>query len=254
MSRPRLAPLRRVTPGDGRASNRFEEQNHTVKTASAAPGIHPLAALPDTDAEVVGMVLRGRTDRFEILMRRHNQRVFRTARAILRSDEEAEDAAQQAWLSAYQHLAQWDGRAQFSTWLTRIVVNESLRRRKGRDRGHLALADEPSEPATDRPSPEEDIDRAQVRALVERAIDALPEGFRVVLVLRDLEELSSAETAVALGMTEEAVRVRLHRARRALRTGIESVIEEKAGDIFPFLGERCHRIVAYVMPRLVPPS
>ena len=95
--------------------------------------IHPLAALPEDDAAVVASVLAGQLERFEILMRRHNQRVFRTARAILRDDAEAEDAAQQAWLSAYQSLAQWDGRARFSTWLTRIVVHASLRRLRGRD-------------------------------------------------------------------------------------------------------------------------
>ncbi|MDQ3032482.1 MAG: RNA polymerase sigma factor [Myxococcota bacterium] len=211
--------------------------------------VHPLAALPEDDAAVVSSVVAGSSERFEILMRRHNQRVFRTARAILRDDAEAEDAAQQAWLSAYQHLAQWDGRARFSTWLTRIVVHASLRRLRGRDaRPTLSLVDDSAEHAASaRPSPEDEASRVQARALLERAIDALPESARVVVVLRDLEELSGAETADALGLTEEAVRVRLHRARRALRATIEDALESNAGDLFPFLGARCDRIVAHVL-------
>lgn len=217
--------------------------------ASDIPAVHPLAAVPDTDETVVRSVLGGSTDRFEILMRRYNQRVFRTARAILRDDAEAEDAAQQAWLSAYQCLAQWDGRARFSTWLTRIVVHASLRRLRGRHQGPLlSLVDDgDTDASSTRPSPEDETARVQARALLERAIDALPESARVVVVLRDLEELSGAETADALGLTEEAVRVRLHRARRALRASIEAALESNVGDLFPFLGDSCDRIVARVL-------
>jgi RNA polymerase sigma-70 factor (ECF subfamily) len=213
--------------------------------------IHPLAALPETDDVVVAEVLGGEDARFEILMRRHNQRVFRTARAILRDDAEAEDAAQQAWLAVYENLAQWDGRARFSTWLIRIVVNTALRRLRGRGRSEgLTLIEGGARDSADSvspPSPEEEAARVEARVLLERAIDALPETFRVVVVLRDLEELSGAETADVLGLTEEAVRVRLHRARRALRSEIEDRIASNSGDLFPFLGARCNRIVGSVL-------
>ena len=213
-----------------------------------APAVHPLAAVPETDEQVVDEVIAGAAPRFECLMRRHNQRVFRTARAILKDDAEAEDASQQAWLSAYQHLAQWDRRARFSTWLTRIVVHEALRRLKKAGRGDLELVE--GRDASRLPSPEDETTRVEMRALLERAIDGLPDGFRVVLVLRDLEELSTAEVGEALGLTEEAVRVRLHRARRAMRGALEEAIEEHAGELFPFLGERCHRICAAVMSKI----
>ncbi|WP_240481318.1 RNA polymerase sigma factor [Sandaracinus amylolyticus] len=205
----------------------------------------PRTADEPDDAIIVAQVLAGDAARFEALMRRHNQRVFRTARAILRSDAEAEDAAQQAWLSAYTHLAQWNGGARFSTWLTRIVAREALHRLRGRGHDHLELVDDRASPAM--PSPEDETTRAEVRAMLERAIDALPEAFRTVLVLRDLEELSSAEVGEVLGLTEEAVRVRLHRARRALRAGIEEQLETSARELFPFLGERCDRICAAVL-------
>jgi RNA polymerase sigma-70 factor (ECF subfamily) len=220
--------------------------------------IHPMAAQAEDDTEVIASVLRGDVARFEILMRRHNQRVFRTARAILRDDAEAEDAAQQAWLSAYQHLAQWDGRARFSTWLTRIVVHTAIRRRNSAGAGaalRLVTSDgKETETVSLRPSPEDEAARVQARALLERAIDALPESSRVVVVLRDLEELSSAETADALGLTEEAVRVRLHRARRVLREMIEDTLAANAGDLFPFLGARCDRIVAFVLHQIASQS
>ncbi len=210
--------------------------------------VHPLAALPETDLEIVAEVLRGASARFEVLMRRHNQRVFRTARAILRDDDEAQDAAQQAWLRAYTHLGQFDGRAQLSTWLTRIVVHESLRRLQRRGRAHLELIEGAADdPASARPSPEEDMARAQARTILEHAIDSLPENARVVLVLRDIEELSTAEVGEALGITEEAVRVRLLRARRAVRARLEETIDATSSDVFLFAGERCHRICAAVL-------
>ncbi len=221
---------------------------------SPSHSIHPMAAQPEDDSAVITAILSGDVARFEVLMRRHNQRVFRTARAILRDDAEAEDAAQQAWLSAYQHLAQWDGRARFSTWLTRIVVHTAIRRRHSASAGmrlRLVTNDgKEAETMSLRPSPEDEAARVQARALLERAIDALPESSRVVVVLRDLEELSSAETADALGLTEEAVRVRLHRARRVLRETIEDTLAASAGDLFPFLGARCDRIVQYVLHQL----
>lgn len=212
-----------------------------------------LAHDPASDEAVVEEVLDGESARFEVLMRRHNQRLFRTARAILKDDAEAEDAVQQSYLTAYAKLGQFQGRARFSTWLTRIAVNESLRRRRKRGRlDDLELAPEPHENALTAPprSPEQLAGDGELRALLEEAIDALPQSYRVVFVMRELEELDTRETAACLELSEEAVRVRLHRARRTLREWLYERADALVGEAFSFAGERCDRIVAFVLDRI----
>jgi RNA polymerase sigma-70 factor (ECF subfamily) len=199
---------------------------------------------------MVHAVLGGDVAAFEGLMRRYNQRVFRAARAVLGDDAEAEDAAQQAWLSIYEHLPQWDARAAFSTWALRIVVHAAIRRSGARGRPLPLQLVEDAAPGPAAPSPEDEVQRRQLRALLERAVDDLPQSLRVVLVLRDIEDLSGPETAVALGLTEEAVRVRLHRARRALRETLTAQIDATTSEVFPFLGTRCDAIVAGVLTAL----
>lgn len=202
---------------------------------------------PASDEEVVRQVLAGDAARFEVLMRRHNQRLFRAARAILRDDAEAEDAVQQAYLSAYAKLASFRGEARFATWLTRIAVHEALRRVRKRP----PLADlEVVEPVDVITSPEDATADRELRALLEGAVDALPESYRVVFVLRDVEEMSTRETADALELSEEAVRVRLHRARHALREWLYERADRLAGEAFHFAGERCDRIVRCVLERI----
>src|SRR5438552_6936405 len=174
-----------------------------------------------TDEEVVARVLDGDTAAFEIIMRRHNQRLYRAARAILRDDAEAEDVMQDAYVRAYQHLSQFAGRAKFSTWLTRIAVHEALARVQRRGR-YQALDDmqrngDSMTFASTNPNPEQQLASAESNGLLERAILALPETYRTVLMLRDIEELSTAETAECLELTEDNVKVRLHRARALLR-------------------------------------
>lgn len=215
----------------------------------------PDAALdPASDEVVVDEIRAGDASRFEILMRRHNQRLFRTARAILRDDAEAEDAVQQAYLAAYDRLHQFRGDARFSTWLTRIAVHEALRR--ARKQGRLADLDVLEGGARDDTllppvrSPEDAAADGELRAVLEEAIDALPESYRVIFVLREVEELSTRETADCLQMTEEAVRVRLHRARKALREWLYERADRLAGEAFHFAGERCDRIVQHVMERV----
>lgn len=209
---------------------------------------------PVSDEVVVEEVRRGDAARFEVLMRRHNQRLFRTARSILRDDAEAEDAVQQAYVAAYSKIDQFRGEARFATWLTRIAVHESLRR--ARKRGRLAdlavvEAARATEIALAPPrTPEDDAQRGELRALLEEAIDALPESFRVVFVMRDVEELSTRETAECLELSEEAVRVRLHRARRALREWLYERTDVLTPDAFHFAGARCDRIVAAVLARI----
>src|SRR5690348_7993852 len=156
-----------------------------------------------SDEEVVRRVLDGETALFEILMRRYNRRLYRVARAILREDAEAEDVMQDAYVRAYQHLDQFAGRAKFSTWLTRIAVHEALAR-ANRRRRYEALDASPNSQGENMmfpsnvPSPEQEAAAAQTNGMLEAAILSLPETYRTVLMLRDMEELSTAETAEAL--------------------------------------------------------
>ncbi|RLB47661.1 MAG: RNA polymerase sigma factor [Deltaproteobacteria bacterium] len=205
---------------------------------------HHLALVPDTDSEVVTRVLGGDVPAFEILMRRYNQRVFRTVRAVLHDEDAAEDAAQQTWINAYKHLGSFEGRARFSTWLLRIAVNQASRDVR-KSRSHLQLATAPRAEA-EADTPEAEAARVHLRSILESAIDSLPEPLRVVLILRDVEELSGSETAAILDLTDEAARVRLHRARRQLRGSLETVLEDGVGEAYPFLGARCNSIVAAV--------
>lgn len=214
-----------------------------------------LASLPehstDDDQVLVASVLAGRQDDFAVLMRRHNQRVYRAVRGVVRDDDEAEDVAQHAWLAAYRHLAQFEGRARFSTWLTRIAVHEALARvKRGRRRREVVgqLAMESHLRATP-PDPEGLVARKQLKRHLEHAIDQLPEHYRLVVVLRDVETMSTVETAEVLAITEENVRVRLHRGRGMLREGLLSRLGG-AEVAFHFAGARCDRIVAGLFERL----
>ena len=205
---------------------------------------------PWSDDEVVARVCRGEVRLFEVLMRRHNQRLFRAARAILGDDAEAEDVMQDAYVRAYSHLRQFEGRAAFATWLARIAVNEALARRRRRTRfvgldGEAALVAGPGR------TPEEGAADRELAALLEGAIDALPASYRVVFVLRELEGLDTRETAESLGIPEATVKTRLHRARTLLRERLQvEVRSEAAGAAFAFAGARCDRMVAAVLGRI----
>jgi RNA polymerase sigma-70 factor (ECF subfamily) len=209
-----------------------------------------------TDEEVVIRVLAGETSIFEIIMRRHNQRLYRTSRAILRDDAQAEDVVQDAYVRAYQHLAQFSGQCKFGGWLLRIAVNEALARLRGRKRYEEAGA--MSEDRGDRmdrfessiPNPEEQAANSEIRVLLEQSIDALPEPQRTVLMLRDVEELSTTETAEALGITEQNVKVRLHRARAILRKKLYTHASVETRQAFAFLGARCDRMVRNVLAKI----
>jgi RNA polymerase sigma-70 factor (ECF subfamily) len=213
------------------------------------PAPHPLALAPESDAEVVARVCRGEVAAYEILMRRYNQRVFRTARAVLHDDDAAEDTAQKAWVSAYRNLAHFEGRSQFATWLLRITVNQASRDLRS-NHSHLKLLEAQEHEPNATESPEAQAARTRLREILESAIDSLPEPLRLVLVLRDLEELSGAETAEVLDVTGEAVRVRLHRARRQLRASLEEILEDRVGEAYPFLGARCNAIVTAVLAQI----
>jgi RNA polymerase sigma-70 factor, ECF subfamily len=207
-----------------------------------------------SDEEVVARVLGGETALFEIIMRRYNQRLYRVAYSILRNEAEAEDVMQDAYVRAYQHLEQFEGRAKFATWLTRIAVHEALARAQRRHR-YLELDAEPDgdhmDPlAANTPDPEQQASDHEMVALLQSALLALPAKYRSVLMLRDIEEMSTADAAEVLELTEENVKVRLHRARALLRRELFTRAGAQRGQAFPFMGARCDRMVEAVMRRL----
>lgn len=220
---------------------------------AAPPPPSPSPAPTLTDEEIVARVTAGELELFELLMRRHNARVYRAARAILRDDGEAEDVMQDAYVRAYEHLKDFAGRARFSTWLTRIAVHEALARvRRGKRFDSLeAHSDqEPSMSTTPGASPEQQASDVEMRALLENAVEALPEEFRAVFVLRAVEGMSGAEVAECLGIGEETVKTRLFRARGRLQEMLVASIEPALPRMYEFHLSRCDRVVAGVMRRL----
>lgn len=207
------------------------------------------------DVCVARRIAGGDCAAFESLMRRHNRRLYRLARAALHDDAEAEDALQEAYLTAYRAMAQFRGESSLSTWLSRTVLNECLGRlRKSARRQYLVpmVAEDEQHPAPcdERAAPDHMLLRAQVRAIVERKLDALPEDFRIVFVLRAVEEMSVEETADVLGIPEATVRSRHFRARSLLRESLACEIDVAERDLFDFGGAHCDRIVAAVLQKL----
>lgn len=207
-----------------------------------------------SDEEVVAQVLHGQTALFEVLMRRHNERIYRAARAIVRDDREAEDVMQQAYVNAYAHLRQFGGHARFSTWLTRIAVNEALARVRRRGRYEPFDDDNPVTetfmPRTFPQSPEKQAYASELRGLLEAAIDHLSDGAREVFMLREVEGLATAEVAQALGVSEDVVKTRLSRARAVLRRDLLDRAGAAVPDVFRFERPRCDRIVSAVLDRI----
>ena len=194
------------------------------------------------DPEIVARVLAGERADFEVLVRRHNQRLFRAARAITRADHEAEDVLQQAWLDIYRNLAQFRGDAQFSTWATRITVNAAIAAARKRP----VIAEVTDAPGGE--SPDDAVEAAQLGRVLEECLQRLPQGNREVMVMRDVLELDTAETAKLLGLTEEAVRVRLHRARAAVAAELTERMIDK---VYSFDGARCDRLTGNVMKQVL---
>lgn len=212
-----------------------------------------------SDLELATRASRGDAAAFECIMRRHNQLLFRTARSILKSDDETEDALQEAYLRAWRAIGSFREDARLSTWLARIVINESLGRL--RRRSALVIPLDPAVSATGETmesqvpgdpdhQPERVAMREEIRQLIERRIDRLPDAYRTVFVLRAVEEMSVADTAVVLDLTEATVRTRFLRARGMLRECLSRDIDLAVDDAFSFDGARCDRIVAGVLARL----
>lgn len=210
------------------------------------------------EADLVALAAAGDGAAFELLMRRHNQLLFRTARSILKNDAEAEDAVQEGYLRAWRALGEFRTESRLSTWLVRIVANEALGRlrRTGAQVIPLEAAMTSPEPETqaaftDTPQrgPEHSALRSQVRTLLESRIDLLPEVYRTVFMLRAVEEMSVEEVAQALDIPEATVRTRFFRARSLLREGLAGEMDGAIGEVFAFDGARCDRIVANVLAR-----
>lgn len=208
-----------------------------------------------SDEDIVGRVCDGQTALFEVLMRRHNERIYRAARAILRDDGEAEDVMQQAYVNAYAHLRQFDGRAAFATWLTRIAVNEAIARLRRRGRYTPMESDDvvtrdAAVSGRDTVTPEHAAYASELRHLLEAAVDRLPDGSREVFVLREVQGLTTTETAQVLGIADDAVKTRLSRAKRALRHELTAALGDAGRAAFQFEQTRCDRIVAAVFARI----
>jgi RNA polymerase sigma-70 factor, ECF subfamily len=228
-------------------------------TPMTQPNASPAPELDD--ASLAQRVTAGEPAAFELLMRRHNRRLYRLARSMLRDAAEAEDALQDAYLAAYQAMAGFRSEASLSTWLSRVVVNQCLgrlRRQARRDNivPMVAMIDpeEGEGPAMHLPANEDDMPdralvRAELRAVLERKLDELPEAFRTVFVLRSVEELSVEETAQTLNLPEATVRSRHFRARSLLRESLAQDLDLAERDVFSFDGERCDRIVDTVLSR-----
>lgn len=204
-----------------------------------------------SDEQVIERVLAGETALYEVVMRRYNTRLYRVARAILKNDGEAEDVMQDAYVRAFQHLRQFAGRSKFSTWLTRIAVHEALARMHKAKR--VEEWDEMSESkqtrlgvVQTRSNPEAEAASGELSRLLEQAIESLPESYRAVVMLRDVEELSTSETAECLSITADNVKIRLHRAHGLLRKELYSKAKISTTQAFPFHAPRCDRLVSAV--------
>ncbi|GFO57160.1 RNA polymerase sigma factor [Geomonas sp. Red276] len=213
-----------------------------------------------TDQEVVGRVLSGDAASFELIMRRYNRRLYRIARGVLRDDDEAEDAVQEAYIKAYRNLGKYNASGPFSAWLARIALNEALGRlRTGTaERNALSFdaagegeeANYMAQMVSRIPDPEEGAARAEVRRLLESAIDSLPDVYRLVFIMCGVEEMSVQETADCLDVEPATVKTRYHRARKILQEHLASLVDTGAGGAYSFDGARCDRIVARVLKRL----
>ena len=213
-----------------------------------------------TDLELAERVGAGDASAFRTIMQRNNGRLYRVARSVLKNDSDAEDAVQDAYLKAYAKLGEFRGDAALSTWLTRIVLNEALMRvRQGRRTAEIAKSFEHETQSAEivrfpgmaqSLDPEKEAASRQVRSLIERAVDALPVDFRMVFVMRCVEEMSVEETAAQLAIPEATVKTRLHRARLALRRALDEELATSLTGAFPFGGARCARTTETVLARL----
>ena len=203
-----------------------------------------------SDEEVVQRVLGGEKALFEILMRRHNQRIYRIVRGILNDDAEAEDVMQDAYVRSYQHLASFEGRSTFVTWLSRIAMHEAFARARRFSKQTSLESGEAPTMINSANSPERNVANMELHNALESAISSLPQKYRSIIIMRDVEEMTTAEAAGALEISEESVKVRLHRARAMVRRSLYRQSGPNARELFAFPATRCDRVVAAVLDRI----
>lgn len=213
---------------------------------------------PLSDLEIIEKILNGEKEIYELIMRRYNQRMFRIARAIVKDEDTAEDVVQEAYIKAYEHLKDFKGNSQFSTWLTRILINESASK-SNYNAKIIHLDPVPSENSetefflnenfTTMKNPEQYAINNELRNHLERTIDSLPDKYRVVYVMREIEKMNTEDTAESLNLTESNVKVRLNRAKEMLRENLINIYNDV--DVFQFLGSRCDRIVNAVLRKII---
>jgi RNA polymerase sigma factor (sigma-70 family) len=215
------------------------------------------ARSPLTDAELASSAAGGDAASFELLVRRHNRLLFRTARGVVPDDAEAQDVVQETWLRACSSLHSYRGEAALGTWLARIAINIAIssQRRKGRlvplqdggaPEGALDMSD-----VTAGEGPDATAERMEMRALLQASIEALPTIYRSVFMLRAVEDMSVEEAAFCLGVSQDVVKTRFLRARAMLREELATRVETNAHDTFAFAGARCDAVVAHVLAELL---
>jgi RNA polymerase sigma-70 factor (ECF subfamily) len=224
------------------------------RNATPAVDLNALA-----EAQLVQLARQRDSGAFRTVMQRHNRRLYRLARAVVRNDSEAEDVVQEAYVRAFTSLDRFRGDSSLATWLSRIVLNEALGRLRRRHPTVDLAAVENRRPslgqvipfplAAPQLDPERTMAQREIQRLLEQAIDDLPEAFRTVLVARVIEEMSVKETADLFGLREETVKTRLHRARGLLKKALEKHVDSVLTDAFPFDGQRCERMASAVLQR-----
>jgi RNA polymerase sigma-70 factor (ECF subfamily) len=212
-----------------------------------------LPAQRSSDEQLIARILAGESGLFELLMRRNNARLYRAIRAVVHDEDTVEELMQQAYLLAFARLQQFAGRSGFSTWLIRIGLNEALQKVRHDRRWPVVAVDQLEEEGSmgeeTSLGPEQRLGRAELVHVLEQLVDGLPPLYRTVFVLRAVEELSTEETAEALGLSEDVVKQRLFRARQTLRRALERSTGETLRELYPFEARRCDRVVAGVLER-----
>lgn len=198
------------------------------------------------DIVILERIIAGEKKLFELIMRRYNQRLYRIGMSILNSDDETEDAMQTAYISAYEHLDQFENRSSFATWLTRIMLNECMARQKKKQRFKMETESQ-LENHTGMVTPAQTLVNQELNTVLEKAVAQLPEKYRLVFVMREIEDMSVRETSEALSLEEPNVKVRLNRAKAMLRDHLDGYVKDQ---VYGFHLTRCDRIVHHVLAHL----
>jgi RNA polymerase sigma-70 factor (ECF subfamily) len=200
------------------------------------------------DEEIVDLILKGRTTLYELLIRKFNLRLYRISMSIINNDMGAEDVMQTAYINAFLQLESFQNKSSFGTWLTRIVINESLLYKKKQAKREQLIAGNPEKERHSENNPLKELMNQELKTLLETAVSNLPEKYRLVFVMREMEEMSTQETMDILQLSESNVKVRLNRAKEMLRNDLSDYY--KSEQVFAFNLVRCDRIVNFVMSKI----